>query len=226
MSTTLPPILLFPWGRAQTPVLAPPSQPGPDPNAILTIADVSNFTGRITDAQVEAMKAAGIAGAIVRIDTADPERIAIMQQQLAVFRSHSMPVAGYVFPDYDQGVAAFLADLFALTGELRSLWIDLELVSGVMPTSFSIFRWWMSQAAMYCPPATKLGVYTAAWVVAKLPAWQPLPYPLWLAAYGERPSSLAVNVGGWTLAAGIQYSDKGDIAGVSCDLSVFQAEAF
>ena len=222
MSTTLPPILLFPWGRAQTPAPAPPVQPPPGPSALALVIDVSNYSGRISDAQVEAMIAAGVAGVIVRVDTADPGRIAIMQQQLAVLRSHGVPVGGYVFPDYEQRPADFLATLFSLTGRLGSLWVDLEPVGDALPCTFAVFRWWMSQAALYCPAGTALGIYTAAWVVQLFGAkWQPLPFPLWAASYGGRPASLAVNFGGWAYAGGIQFSDAGDMAGVSCDLSAF-----
>lgn len=197
---------------------------GVTPSTLGDVIDVSNYSGVVTDVQAEAIKVAGVVGVIVRIDTLNPERISIMQQQLAMFRSHGVPVEGYVFPDYDQGVEAFITDVFSLAGPLRSLWIDLEPVSDVMPTSFAIFRWWMGQASLYCPSTTKLGVYTAEWVVAKLPAWQPLSYPLWAAAYGDKPTTLDVSFGGWSQAAGIQYSDKGNIAGVSCDMSIFCTE--
>ena len=221
MSTALPPILLFPYSPS------PPKPDGRKAPAMVTCIDVSNFSGRITDAQVEAMITAGVAGVIVRVDTADPERITIMQGQLAVLRSHDMPVEGYVFPDYEQRPADFLAMLFSLAGELRSLWVDLEPVDGVMPCTFAVFKWWLGQAALAMPAGTTLGVYTARWVIDMLPAWKPLPYPLWAAAYtGTVPADLSVSFGGWQTAAGVQYSDKGNIAGVSCDLSVFAAAYF
>lgn len=133
-----------------------------------------------------------------------------------------MPVGGYVFPDYEQRSADFLATLFSLTGELRSLWIDFEPVSGAMPCTGAVFKFWMQQAALVMPAGTTLGIYTGSWIIDMIPSWQALPYPLWLANYtGTRPASLAVNVGGWQTAAGIQWSDAGNIAGVSCDLSIF-----
>ena len=199
----------------------------PVQNALALVADVSNYSGNITDAQAEAMKAAGVAGAIVRIDTADPGRIAIMQQQAGMFRAHGVSLGGYLFPNYEDRPADELTRVWQLAGPLRSLWIDLEPVSGVMPTSFAVFRWWMAQAALAMPSITTLGIYTAAWVVQLFGAkWMPLPYPLWAAAYGDRPTSLAINFGGWPYAAGIQFSDAGDIAGVSCDLSVFRPDLF
>ena len=215
------PILLFPGSRRSG--AQPRSQPE---SSYPLVADVSNYSGRISDAQVEAMVAAGVAGVIVRVDTADPERIAIMQGQLAVLRSHDMPVGGYVFPDYEQRPADFLATLFSLAGELRSLWVDLEPVDGEMPCTFAVFKWWMSQAALAMPSITTLGIYTSAWVIAQLPAWKALPFPLWLASYTYQPPvSLAIDVGGYSEAAGIQYSDAGDIAGVLCDLSFFDPAA-
>lgn len=206
---SLAPILLFPGSKRKA---AP---------ALILVADASNFGGRITDAQVEAMIAAGVAGVIVRVATADPGRIAIMQGQLAVLRSHGVLVGGYVFPDYEQRPADFLATLFSLTGELRSLWVDLE--GNVLP-DFLTFKSWM-EAARATGLVPHLGIYSASYIVARIADWDDMSvFPLWVADYGNK-RTLDVNFGGWRRAAGIQYAADTMIAGVPCDLSLFDPTA-
>lgn len=220
------PILLFPGSRRSG--AQPRSQPE---SSYPLVADVSNYSGRITDAQVEAMIAAGVAGVIVRVDTADPERIAIMQQQLAVLRSHGVSVGGYLFVDFNEMPTDELDRIWRLAGPLRSLWIDWETVGGSLPATFAILRWWLQQAALVMPAITTLGLYTSAYQISQTPAWRPLRgadgqlLPLWLADYTySRPMNLDVMAGGWTQASAIQFSDKGNIAGVNCDLSVFRSD--
>ncbi len=158
---------------------------------------------------------------IVRISTESPELGAITRQQLAALRAHGVPVSGYIFPDYSQTPADFLAEAFKLASELRSLWLDLEPPG--MP-SFAAFRDWArgARAASKVP----LGIYTAAWCIAQIPDWGDLSdFPLWDANYGPF-KGLDVNFAGWTRAAGVQYAGDSTVAGVSCDLSWFDPAVF
>lgn len=220
MTAALPPILLFPWGRAQTPGPALPAQPSPDSNALILVADVSNYSGPLSDGQVEGLIAAGVAHVIVRISTETGGLEAITRQQLATLRTHGMSVSGYIFPDYGRGPADFLAEVFNVAGEIRSLWLDLEPPG--MP-SFAQFRDWASAAR--AASKVLVGIYTSAWVIAQLPDWEGLSdFDLWDANYGPF-KDLTVNFGGWSKAAGVQYAGSVEIGGVLCDLSFFDPVA-
>ncbi len=89
--------------------------------------------------------------------------------------------------------------------------------------SFEALSTWIRSARAAC--ATKLGIHTAAWVVARFPDWGDLSgFPLWVAEYGHE-KDLAVGFGGWTRAVGLQYEADAVIGGVSCDLSWFEPQA-
>jgi len=214
MSTTLHPILLFPWGRAQAPTPGPPS-----PSKPLLVADISNYGGTLTDAQVEGLQAAGVAHVIARISMEDKARQAITRQQITALRGHGMPVSGYLFPDYSAKPATHIAEVLSHAGDISSLWIDIE---GEGLPSFSVMADWIRAARSSCP--VRMGIYTAAWVVRKFPGWGDLSdFPLWAAVY-DTFRGFDVAFGGWTHAAGIQYQNTATVGGVSCDLSWFESE--
>ncbi len=218
MSTALPPVLLFPWGGVHSGVV-PQSLLRAEASPVL-VADISNYTGAITDAEATALEAAGVVHVTVRISLEDTVRAAITAEQLSALRAHGMPVSGYVFPDYNRVPADYLADVFNVAGDIRTLWLDLEPPG--MP-SFAVFRDWAegARAASKAP----VGVYTAAWCIAQIPDWQPMSdFPLWDANY-KTFADLAVNFGGWTRAAGVQYQGSAQIGGVLCDMSMFDPTA-
>ena len=190
------------------------------PADLILVADISNYTGPITAEQAEGLAAAGIEHVIVRISTESEELAAITKQQLATLRAAGMPVSGYLFPAYGADPGAYIARALGIAGPVRTLWMDVEPPD--LPSAAGI-RDWILRAAAACPML--VGIYTAAWVIRQLPSWESVPLPLWAAQYGERPASLAVSFGGWTRAAGIQYAADQTVAGVLCDLSVFDPAA-
>ena len=187
---------------------------------LVTVADVSNYTGPISPDQAESLAAAGIEHVIVRISPESEDLAAITRQQLGVLRAAGLAVSGYLFPEYDAAPGESLARALGISGPLRTLWIDVEPPG--LPSAV-IIRSWIVRAAEASP--VPVGVYTSGWVLAQLPGWEPITLPLWAAAYGERPDSLEVAFGGWMRAAGIQYSADVRVGGVLCDLSVFDARA-
>jgi hypothetical protein len=208
MSTALPPALLFPGGS------------GFATSRLMLVADISNYTGNIGDAGVIALEAAGVAHVIVRISLEDAAREAITVEQLSALRARNVAVSGYIFPDYSRVPADYLAEVFNLAGEIRSLWLDLEPPG--MPR-FAAFHDWAigARAASRVP----VGIYTAAWCVAQIPDWGDISdFPLWAADHGPF-KGLAVDFGGWTRAAGVQCAGSIPIGKVLCDLSWFDPVA-
>ncbi len=218
MNTALPPVLLFPWGRAHSGAV-PQSLLRAEALPIL-VADISNYTGEITDAEVASLQAAGVGHVVVRISLEDGARQAITAEQLSALRARGVPVSGYIFPDYNRIPADYLSELFDLAGDLHSLWLDLEPPG--MP-SFAAFRDWANDAR--AASRVPVGIYTAAWCIAQIPDWEGLPdFPLWDANYAPF-TDLSVNFGGWTRAAGVQYEGSVQVGGVLCDLSKFNPAA-
>ena len=181
----------------------------------ISVADVSNYSGTLTPEQAEGL-ATAVEHVIVRISLESDELAAITRQQLAALRAAGVSVSGYLFPEYDADPATFIVRVLGLAGPVQTLWIDVEPPG--LPSA-AVIQDWIRRAAAVSP--VPVGVYTAAWVIRQLAGWEPMDLPLWAAQYGERPTSLEVDFGGWTRAAGIQYAEGVRVAGVLCDLSVF-----
>jgi hypothetical protein len=192
----------------------------PEPTRLILAVDISNYGGRLSDAQVAGLAAAGVEHVIVRISLEDTPRQAITAQQLATLRACGMSVSGYLFPDYNQQPSACIKRALGLAGAINTLWIDIE--GAGLPSAQAIGNW-VRSARSSCP--VRIGIYTAAWVVAGIRGLNLADFPLWAAAYGPRPDSLDVSFGGWQAAAGIQFADTVTVGGVSCDLNIFDAAA-
>ena len=189
-------------------------------SGLVTVADISNYTGTLTAEQAEGL-ATAVEHVIVRISLESEELAAITRQQLAVLRAAGVSVSGYLFPEYDADPATFIVRALGLAGPVRTLWIDVEPPG--LPSA-AVIQDWIRRAAAVSP--VPVGIYTGAWVIWQLPGWEPMDLPLWSADYtNEPPASLAVSYGGWSQAAGIQYRADTVIAGVLCDLSVFDTAA-
>lgn len=180
--------------------------------------DVSNYTGAISEAQAEELRAAGVGRAIVQV--VDPPPVyppSVFRQQIPVLLAAGLEVEAYVYLWLGGNTAQQVLDAIAKVGAWRThvgrLWLDAEDVS--VPEHQHANLAAIEAAVRACSMPT--GVYTAGWW------WRPYVgdsgafahLPLWAAEYDGEPSMRFTPFGGWSVCAMKQHAGDTSLAGIS-----------
>ena len=180
--------------------------------------DVSNYTGPISPAQAEALKAADVGRVIVQIVDPPPGYPpSVFRQQIPVLLGAGIEVEAYVYLWLAGDTAARVrwaeAEIAPWRERIGRMWLDVEDVT--VPEDQDANRAAVLAAVDACRmPA---GIYSAGWY------WRPYMgdtaafarLPLWAAEYDGEASFRFTPFGGWTACAMKQHIGESSIAGLS-----------
>ena len=178
--------------------------------------DMSNWSGKITLAQAQQMRAEGWDHAIVGLQNAD-----IAQNQLDMLSAAGLTVDSYVYllPDLSASDQIAVA-MDKLGGRgVQKLWLDCEGENWPGPQeSITLIQ----QAADACIGVVWTGIYTSRnwWITHTDNSEQFKDWALWLATADDVPDLSFTPFGGWTRLAMEQFAFDRPVAGVNCDLNV------
>lgn len=181
------------------------------PTTIIDAIDVSshqprNLTQLITQLQPKHV----IVKLYLRGVESVPQQYSIDQARSA--RDNGCTVGGYVWcyrtVSAEQTIVLALETAEKAQIQLPTLWLDIEEYDGQPGPSIA----WIHEALAACESlGVRAGIYTAKWYWDK---WHPGvtdfgDVPLWAAQYGPKPSLDQFKpFGGWTKAAGIQWTSE------------------
>jgi GH25 family lysozyme M1 (1,4-beta-N-acetylmuramidase) len=183
--------------------------------------DISVWSGRVTDAEMECFWDHGVRHVIV-----GTQEIGIARQQIEMAIEHGMTVDAYVYLMWDRDMRRQVEDAlaFARSYPVGMLWLDIEQDPAGLDRAALEDR--IQTAAETCGDFP-CGVYTGGWwwnahmgssrIVEDL--------PLWYAHYDGNPSIdtyPSQRVGTWASPWGKQYAGDLDLCGIDVDLNTIR----
>ena len=185
-----------------------------------TAIDISQYSGEVTQAQMQAVRQAGCSRVIVALNN-----LPLAQRQLKAASSAGMEVEAYIYLYFAQSVQARVsACLAAIEGfGVRRVWVDCEDERHTLNAQSLAQRVRLARDAVVAG-GYETGIYTAAWWWNK---WMPgvtefSTLPLWDAFWDKDDDLDPVKYGGWKVPAMSQHTNDTTFAGVWCDINSYE----
>jgi GH25 family lysozyme M1 (1,4-beta-N-acetylmuramidase) len=183
--------------------------------------DISVWSGRVTDAEMECFWDHGVRHVIV-----GTQEIGIARQQMEMAIEHGMTVDAYVYLMWDRDMRRQVEDAlaFARSYPVGMLWLDIEQDPAGLGREALEDR--IQTAAEACGDFP-CGVYTGGWWWNAHMASSRIveDLPLWYANYDGDPSIETYpsqRVGTWASPWGKQYAGDLDLCGIDVDLNTIR----
>lgn len=181
--------------------------------------DISNFQGKLTPWQVQALRDSGYSFLI-----AGAQEPAITRQQLTIAHEGGLEIEAYTYFYWDNVEKYIQRTIEACQGiPIKQLWIDCE--SAIYSFTQAEILVKIHQAVNVLGNMWPIGIYTSPnwWhnVLGNPSDFKDLP--LWHAHYDNVPDFTdwpLIGYGGWDSIHTKQYSENINVGGVSCDLNV------